>query len=72
MTVGGNNIFKYNINEYYQNICAVFQDMNFLPVSINDNITFGRKKNTANYEINDLIEMVGLKSKIDSLPQGNV
>ena len=68
--VGGNNIFKYNINEYYQNICAVFQDMNFLPVSINDNITFGRKKNTANYEINDLIEMVGLKSKIDSLPQG--
>lgn len=68
--VGGNNILNYNIDEYYADICAVFQDMNFLPVSIEENITLGRPCGKDGCNIDDAIEMSGLKSTVESLPHG--
>ena len=39
--VDGKPVSAYNIEEYYQNIAAVFQNIDMLALSIEDNIAFG-------------------------------
>ncbi len=65
--VDGKPISSYNVEEYYKNIAAVFQKIDVLPLSIEENITFGR---TDNVKLKTVIELSGLAEKIESLPNG--
>ena len=65
--VDGNPISAYNIEEYYKNIAAVFQRIDMLPLSIEENITFGK---TDEKKLKKIIELSGLSEKIESLPNG--
>jgi len=65
--VDGKPISVYNIEEYYKNIAAVFQRIDMLPLSIEENITFGK---TDEEKLKKVIELSGLSEKIESLPNG--
>lgn len=67
--VDGKSISEYNIEEYYSKISAVFQDIFTLPISIEENIA-GFRANIHYDKLNEAIEKVGLKNKIDLLPKG--
>ena len=53
--------------EYYKNIAAVFQKIDVLPFSIEENITFGK---TNDEKLKEVVRLSGLSEKIDSLPGG--
>lgn len=63
----GKPISAYNIEEYYKNIAAVFQRIDMLPLSIEENITFGK---TDEEKLKKVIELSGLSEKIENLPNG--
>ncbi len=65
--VDGKPISAYNIEEYYKNIAAVFQRIDVLALSIEDNITFGK---TDAEKLKKVIELSGLSEKIENLPNG--
>lgn len=65
--VDGKPISAYNIEEYYKNIAAVFQKIDVLPFSIEENITFGK---TDDEKLKEVVRLSGLSEKIDSLPGG--
>ena len=65
--VDGKPISAYNIEEYYKNIAAVFQRIDMLPLSIEENVTFGK---TDEKKLKKVIELSGLSEKIESLPNG--
>ena len=65
--VDGKPISAYNIEEYYKNIAAVFQKIDMLPLSIEENITFGK---TDEKKLKKVIELSGLSEKIESLHGG--
>lgn len=55
--VGGVNINKFNIFEYYKTLCVVFQTTLILPMSIKDNITIKKERNL---DLNSLVKEAGL------------
>ena len=65
--VDGKPISAYNIENYYKNIAAVFQKIDMLPLSIEENITFGKADEK---KLKEVIELSGLSEKIASLPKG--
>ena len=68
--VNGHAINKYNREEYYSLVSAIFQKYKFMPVSIAQNISID-EADEADYEkINKCIEYAGLQEKIDNLPNG--
>lgn len=67
--INGHNIFDYEHKSYMKNIAAVFQDYKLFAFSIEENITC-KEKNSDTQKTSELIEEVGLKNKIDSLPNG--
>lgn len=56
--VGGININKFNIFEYYKEISAVFQSTVMLPISIKDNIKLGVEKDK---NLDELLKKAGLE-----------
>ena len=67
IVVDGKPISAYNIENYYKNIAAVFQKIDMLPLSIEENITFGKADEK---KLKEVIELSGLSEKIASLPKG--
>jgi len=66
----GKNIKEYNLDEYYTLFSAVFQDINFIPDSIRNNIIASDSENYDSERLNEVVELAGLKEKFDSLPDG--
>ena len=67
--VNGRNIYDYDYLSYMNLISAVFQDYKLFNFSIEENISCretGADENRVNY----LVEQVGMKEKIDELPEG--
>ena len=67
--VNGRNIYDYDYLSYMNVISAVFQDYKLFNFSIEENISCretGADENRVNY----LVEQVGMKEKIDELPEG--
>lgn len=67
--VNGRNIYDYDYPSYMNVISAVFQDYKLFNFSIEENISCretGADENRVNY----LVEQVGMKEKIDELPEG--
>lgn len=67
--VNGHDIFDYEHESYMKNISAVFQDYKLFAFSIDENITCLEVNSDINRTM-DLIEEVGLKEKVDNLPNG--
>ncbi len=64
----GVNIREYDYDEYMKLFSVVFQDFRLLAFTVDDNILLG---NTEPPEVVDsLLEKVGLKEKVESLPKG--
>lgn len=68
--VGGCDIREYNIAEYYRLFSPVFQDIRFLPVSLEKNITLCDKAKIDDKKLETCIQLSGLKDKIERLPKG--
>lgn len=67
--INGRDIFEYEHQSYMKRIAAVFQDYKLFNFSIEENIT-GKEINQDSKKAMDLIEEVGLKDKVESLPEG--
>lgn len=67
--INGHNIFEYNHESYMKNIAAVFQDYKLFAFSIDENITC-KDIDSDTDKTMELIEEVGLKEKVESLPKG--
>lgn len=68
--LNGVNIMDYEYSSYMKTISAVFQDFCLLNFSIKENIICDRPERIDDEVLVPLIEEVGLKEKVDSLPQG--
>lgn len=64
----GVNIKEYNYDEYMKLFSVVFQDFRLLAFTVKDNILLGKEDDSGRVEA--LLEQVGLKDKVDSLPKG--
>jgi len=68
--VDGNPVSAYNIEDYYKNIAAVFQQIDLFPMSIEENIVFGEENDGGEEKLRRVLALSGLNEKIESLPQG--
>ncbi len=67
--INGHDIFEYEHQSYMKNIAAVFQDFKLFAFSIEENITC-QPEQTDSTKTMELLEEVGLKEKIEKLPEG--
>ena len=67
--VNGRNIYDYDYLSYMNVISAVFQDYKLFNFSIEENISC-RETGADEDRVNYLVEQVGMKEKIDELPEG--
>lgn len=65
--VNGININEFEYKSYIRQISAVFQDFKLFAYTLKENILNGDGDDLSAYEI---IKLVGLKEKVDSLPKG--
>ena len=66
--LNGRNITDYEYNSYMKTISAVFQDFCLLNFSIKENIICDSPDKAEDESLIALLEEVGLKDKVDSLP----
>lgn len=62
------DIFDYDYDSYINSIAAVFQDYKLFAYSIGENIASGKEVDLN--KVKKIIDQVGLKDKIESLPLG--
>lgn len=67
--VNGHNIYDYEYESYMEKIAVIFQDYKLFAFTVGENISCNERYKE-DKKIMDLIEEVGLKEKIDSLPNG--
>ncbi len=68
--IDGKPIGEYNIFEYYRLFSVVFQDIFLMPQSVKNNIVGGEFNKFNKDKLNKVIELAGLKTKFDNLPDG--
>ncbi|MBR7088954.1 MAG: ABC transporter ATP-binding protein [Lachnospiraceae bacterium] len=68
--LNGVNIYEYDYSSYIKLLSVVFQDFSLLGFSIKENLICDRPDKALDSELMPLIERVGLKDKVDSLPMG--
>lgn len=67
--INDTDIFEYEHKSYLANIAAVFQDFKLFNFSIQENITC-KPVGVDNEKVNKILEEVGIKDKIETLPKG--
>ncbi|MCM1388472.1 MAG: ABC transporter ATP-binding protein/permease [Bacillus sp. (in: Bacteria)] len=67
--INGKSIYRYDYEDYMNMVSAVFQDYRLFHFSISENISC-EDENADLGKVNRLVEEVGMKEKIDSLPDG--
>lgn len=68
--LNGTSISKFNRDDYYSVISAVFQDARFMPVSIAENVSMKPFENSDIGRIEVCLELAGLNDKIKRLKNG--
>ena len=68
--LNGVNIHDYDYGSYMKLLSVVFQDFCLLGFSIKENLICDRPEKVPDSDLMPLIERVGLKEKVDSLPMG--
>ncbi len=64
----GVDIQEYDYDQYLEQFASVFQDFQLFDCSLRDNILFG--KSMDDDRLDEIIEQVGLRQKVGSLPYG--
>ncbi len=67
--INGNDIFEYEHKGFMKSMAAVFQDYRLFAFSMEENITC-KEPGKDTKEATKLLEKVGLKEKVESLPNG--
>ncbi len=67
--INGKKSSEYNRDQYYSLFSVVFQDIYLLPMSIERNITSQLEDEIDREKMDKVIELSGLKEKIESLPK---
>lgn len=67
--INGKSIYEYDYEDYMKTVSAVFQDYRLFNFTVSENISC-RDKNADEAKISRLVQEVGLKEKVDSLPEG--
>lgn len=71
ITLGGTDIKKFNVDEYYSLISAVFQDINIIPLTIAQFVAATDIDEEVNRDkAKHCLELAGLGEKIESLEKG--
>lgn len=68
--INGKDIKEYNRDDYYKLISAVFQDVQFLPATVRENIAQEDFNSKNDKKIWDCLKLAGIDKKIMKLPQG--
>lgn len=68
--ISGYRSDEFNIIDYYSLFGAVFQDIHLLPMSIAEVISSKTKDKTDHAKVKKYLQLAGLWSKIESLPNG--
>ena len=68
--LNGVNILDYDYDKYMKILSVVFQDFCLLNFSIKENLICDRPETVNDSDLIPLLKRVGLKEKVDSLPQG--
>lgn len=68
--VNGHGLEEYNRDEYYDLISVVFQDVQFLPLTIGENIAQGKYNANEKDRIYDCLRMAGIYEKVEKLGKG--
>lgn len=68
--LNGTDIRRFNRDDYYILVTAVFQNVCVMPMSISGNITFCTDENIDKERLLKCTELANLKEKIESLPEG--
>lgn len=66
--IGGKDIEEYDLNSYYSNISAIFQDFIKYPFSVNENIAI-RPHVKEESRVYDALRCVGMDQFVEGLPQ---
>ena len=64
------NILEYDYSQYMKILSVVFQDFCLLNFSIKENLICDSTEKVSDEELIPLLNQVGLKEKVDSLPKG--
>lgn len=64
--VNGVSIYDYRMNEYLDQISAIFQDFALFPISIKDNISYAETE----MEIGQILKKLGLEKNVAEWPEG--
>lgn len=70
VSVNGHDKSEFNIYDYYSMFSVVFQDFNFLPVSIANTISSKTDDFTDRDKVIRCVQLAGLDEKINRLPKG--
>lgn len=68
--INGVNILDYDYEQYMKILSVVFQDFCLLNFSIKENLICDRPETVSDEDLIPLLQRVGLKDKVDSLPMG--
>lgn len=68
--INGTDMRELNIENYFKQIAVIFQDANVLSFTIGENITGTVKESMDREKLTRVIELSGLKNKIDGLTKG--
>lgn len=68
--VNGINMAQFSKKEYYTLFSAVFQDYNFLPLSVEANITLQEKEQVNGERLEQVIQKAGIAARLKELPEG--
>lgn len=68
--INGYRTEEYNRDDYFQLFSPVFQDVQFLPISIKRNITLCQEQEIDHHKLNQCLALSGLDQVIGKLPHG--
>lgn len=70
ITLAGENIEKFNLDEWRKNIGYVSQNTVLLPGTIRDNILYGANDSIDNEKIDDTLKLLNLSNDVNNLSNG--
>lgn len=68
--INGVDSAEYKREDYYKLFSAVFQDYNFLPMSIEANVAMEEKEAVDQQKLKKVIQQAGMEERIAALPKG--
>ena len=69
ISVAGHDILRYNRDEYYRLLSAVFQDIYLMPTTLEKNIALCEESKIDRKKLHKVLELTGIAGRVASLPK---